>query len=81
MADNIMNVNKKRIPFTIFIITMVWPGQHGKDDCVALGAKYYYTTGQGKDKFGGGKFHEWQLVDWMNDSPCPEYRWDYSRNM
>ncbi|MFC1652209.1 ThuA domain-containing protein [Planctomycetota bacterium] len=56
-----------------------WPGQHGKDDCVALGAEFYYTTGQGKDKFGGGKFHEWQLVDWMKDSPCPEYRWVYSR--
>ena len=56
-----------------------WPGQHGKDDCVALGAKYFYTTGQGKEKFGGGRFHEWQLVDWMKNSPNPEYRWVYSR--
>ena len=56
-----------------------WPGQHGKDDCVALGAGYYFTTGQGRDKFGSGKFKEWHLVDWMKDSPCPEYRWVYSR--
>lgn len=56
-----------------------WPGQHGKDDCVALGATFYYTTGQGKNKFGSGKFHEWHLVDWMKDSPCPDYRWVYSR--
>ncbi|RKY08456.1 MAG: hypothetical protein DRP66_04495 [Planctomycetota bacterium] len=56
-----------------------WPGQHGKDDCVALGAKYFYTSGQGKEKFGGGRFHEWQLVDWMKNSPNPEYRWVYSR--
>jgi len=56
-----------------------WPGQHGKDDCVALGAEFYYTTGQGKDKFGSGKFYEWQLVDWMKNSPSPEYRWIYSR--
>ena len=56
-----------------------WPEQHGKDDCVALGAEYFFTTGQGKDKFGSGKFKEWHLVDWMKDSPCQEYRWVYSR--
>ncbi len=56
-----------------------WPGQHGKDDCVALGAKFFFTEKQGKDKFGGGNFYEWQLVDWMKNSPCPEYRWVYSR--
>lgn len=31
-----------------------------------------------KIKFGGGKCKEWHLVDWMKDSPCPEYRWVYS---
>jgi len=56
-----------------------WPGQHGKDDCVALGAKYYFTTGQGKQKFGSRRFHEWQLLEWMKNSPNPEYRWVYSR--
>ena len=56
-----------------------WPGQHGKDDCVVLGAEFYYTTGQGKDKFGSGKFYKWQLIDWMKNSPNPEYRWVYSR--
>jgi len=56
-----------------------WPGQHGKDDCVALGAKYFFTTGQGKQKFGSRRFHQWQLVDWMKNSPNPEYRWVYSR--
>jgi hypothetical protein len=56
-----------------------WPGQHGKDDCVALGAQYFFTTGQGKEKFGSGSFKEWHLVDWMKDSSCPEYRWVYSR--
>jgi hypothetical protein len=56
-----------------------WPGQHGRDDCTALGAQYFYTTGQGKEKFGGGKFKEWHLVEWMKQSPCPEYRWVYSR--
>ncbi|VGO23508.1 hypothetical protein [Pontiella sulfatireligans] len=56
-----------------------WPDQHGKEDCMALGADYYFTTGQGKDKFGSGKFMEWHLVDWLKDSPCPEYRWVHSR--
>lgn len=56
-----------------------WPDQHGKDDCLALGAKYFFTTGQGKEKFGSGKFKEWHLVDWLKNSPCPEYRWVYSR--
>jgi hypothetical protein len=56
-----------------------WPGQHGKDDCVALGAEYFFTTKQGKNKFGSGSFRKWQLVDWMKNSPCPEYRWVYSR--
>ena len=56
-----------------------WPGQHGKDDCVALGANFYFTTGQSKDKFGGDKYYEWHLVDWMKNSPNPEYRWVYSR--
>jgi hypothetical protein len=56
-----------------------WPGQHGKDDCVALGAQSFHTTGQGNDKFGSGRFYEWHLVDWMKNSPCAEYRWVYSR--
>lgn len=56
-----------------------WPGQHGKEDCIALGAEFYYTTSQGGDKFGSGKFYAWQLVDWMKTSSCPEYRWVYSR--
>lgn len=57
-----------------------WPGQHGKDQCIALGAKYFFTTGQGgKDKFGARSLHDWQLVDWMKNSPNPEYRWVYSR--
>ncbi len=56
-----------------------WPGQHGKDACIALGASYFFTTGQGKEKFGSGRFREWHLVDWMKDSPCPEYRWVHSR--
>ena len=56
-----------------------WTNQHGKNDCVALGATYFFTTGQGKDKFGGGNFYEWHLVDWMKESPCPGYRWVHSR--
>ncbi len=56
-----------------------WPGQHGKDDCVGLGAAFFSTTGQGRRKFGNDNFYEWQLVDWMKNSPCPEYRWVYSR--
>ena len=56
-----------------------WPGQHGKDHCLALGAKFFYTTGQGKQKFGSRRFHDWHLVDWMKNSPSPEYRWVFSR--
>ncbi len=56
-----------------------WPNQHGKNDCVALGATYFFTTGQGKDKFGGGNFYEWHLVDWLKNSPSAGYRWVYSR--
>lgn len=52
---------------------------HGKDDCVALGAGYFFTTGQGKDKFGGRTFKRWDLVEWMKNSPCKEYQWVYSR--
>ena len=39
----------------------------------------FHITPQGKEKFGGGFFYEWQLVDWMKNSPCDEYRWVYSR--
>jgi hypothetical protein len=52
---------------------------HGKDDCVALGAEYFFTTGQGKDKFGGRTFLRWDLVEWLERSPCQDYRWVYSR--
>jgi hypothetical protein len=52
---------------------------HGKDDCVALGAKYFFTEIQGKDKFGGKTFLRWDLVEWLKHSPCEEYRWVHSR--
>jgi hypothetical protein len=52
---------------------------HGKDDCVALGAGYFFTTGQGKDKFGGRTYDRWDLLEWMKNSPCEEYQWVYSR--
>jgi hypothetical protein len=52
---------------------------HGRIDCIALGAKYLSTTGQGKDKFGGRTFLKWDLVDWMKNSRCEEYRWVHSR--
>lgn len=52
---------------------------HGKDDCVALGAGYFFTTHQYKEKFGGKKYLRWDLVEWLKNSPCEEYRWVYSR--
>ena len=52
---------------------------HGKKDCVALGAGYFFTTPQYKEKFGGKKFLRWDLVEWMKNSPCEEYRWVHSR--
>jgi hypothetical protein len=52
---------------------------HGKDDCVALGAKYFFTENQGKEKFGAKTFLRWDLVEWMKNSPCEEYRWVHSR--
>lgn len=52
---------------------------HGKDDCVALGAKYFFTTNQYMEKFGGRRFKRWDLVEWMKNSPCDEYRWVHSR--
>lgn len=52
---------------------------HGKDDCVALGAKYFFTTGQGKSKFGGRAYNGWDQVEWMKNSPDENYRWLYSR--
>jgi hypothetical protein len=52
----------------------------GKDECVALGAEYFYTGGQGgTDRFGAKKLRDWSVVAWMGDSPCPEYRWVHSR--
>tara|TARA_R110002049_G_scaffold50370_3_gene143176 strand:- start:232139 stop:234343 length:2205 start_codon:yes stop_codon:yes gene_type:complete len=56
-----------------------WKDAHGKDECVELGATYYFTEKQGKEKFGSGSFRKWHLVDWMKNSPCPEYRWVHSR--
>ncbi len=52
---------------------------HGKDDCVALGAGYFFTTVQGKDRFGGRSFKRWDLVEWMKNSRCEEYQWVHSR--
>ncbi|MFC2115084.1 hypothetical protein ACFLTU_01315 [Bacteroidota bacterium] len=54
---------------------------HGKDDCVALGAGYFFTTMQGKDRFGGRSFKRWDLVEWMKNSSCEEYQWVHSRFM
>ena len=51
---------------------------HGKDDCVALGATYFFTTNQYKEKFGGKTYKRWDLVDWMTSS-CDEYKWVHSR--
>jgi len=52
---------------------------HGKDDCVALGANYFFTTPQYMEKFGGRKFLRWDLVEWMKNSPSEEYQWVHSR--
>ncbi len=52
---------------------------HGKDDCVALGAQYYFTTNQYKEKFGGKVYKRWDLVEWLKRSPSEEYQWVYSR--
>lgn len=52
---------------------------HGKDDCIALGAKFFFTTNQYMEKFGGRKYVRWDLVEWMKNSPCDEYRWVHSR--
>lgn len=52
---------------------------HGKDDCVALGATYFFTTNQYKEKFGGRTYKRWDLVEWMTKSTCDEYRWVHSR--
>jgi hypothetical protein len=52
---------------------------HGKDDCIALGSKYFFTSNQYMEKFGGRKYLRWDLVEWMKDSPCEEYRWVHSR--
>ncbi len=52
---------------------------HGKDDCVALGATYFYTTGQGKTKFGGRAYDGWDQVAWMKDASNENYKWLYSR--
>ncbi len=52
---------------------------HGKDDCVALGATYFYTTGQGRTKFGGRAYDGWDQVEWMKTADREEYRWLYSR--
>jgi len=52
---------------------------HGKDDCVALGAKYFFTTNQYREKFGGRRFKRWDLVEWMKNAQCDEYRWVHSR--
>ncbi|MFC1764305.1 hypothetical protein ACFL6U_19805 [Planctomycetota bacterium] len=54
---------------------------HGKDDCIALGAKFFFTTNQYMEKFGGRKFKKWDLVEWMKKSSCEEYRWVHSRFM
>lgn len=56
-----------------------WEGSHGKDDCVALGAGYFFTEKQGRDKFGGPNLKGWELVEWMKNSPCDDYRWVHSR--
>ncbi|MFC2081284.1 hypothetical protein ACFLR8_03650 [Bacteroidota bacterium] len=52
---------------------------HGKDECVALGATFFFTTNQYMEKFGGKRYKRWDLVEWMKNSPCEEYRWVYSR--
>ncbi len=52
---------------------------HGKDDCVALGATYFFTTNQYMEKFGGRRYKRWDLVEWMKNSSCDEYRWVHSR--
>lgn len=52
---------------------------HGKDECIAIGATYFFTEMQGKERFGGKTFLRWNLVEWMRDSPCLEYRWVHSR--
>ena len=52
---------------------------HGKDDCVALGAKYFFTTNQYKEKFGGRTYKRWDLVEWMQTSSSAEYRWVHTR--
>lgn len=52
---------------------------HGKDDCVALGAQYFFTTNQYREKFGGKVYKRWDLVEWLKRSPSEEYQWVYSR--
>ena len=52
---------------------------HGKVECIAIGATYFFTEMQGKERFGGRTFLRWDLVEWLKNSPCPEYRWVYSR--
>lgn len=52
---------------------------HGKEECVALGATYFFTTNQYMEKFGGRRFKKWELVEWMKTSSCDEYRWVHSR--
>lgn len=52
---------------------------HGKDDCVALGAKYFFTSGQGKQKFGGRAYDGWDQVEWMKHSSNENYKWLHSR--
>ena len=54
---------------------------HGMEDCVALGATYFFTTNQYMEKFGGRRFKRWDLVEWMKNSPSKEYRWVHSRFM
>jgi hypothetical protein len=54
---------------------------HNKDDCVALGASFFSTTDQDGSNpgFGNRQLLDWSILEWMENSLCPEYRWVWSR--
>jgi hypothetical protein len=52
---------------------------HGRAECVALGASFFSTTGQGKTKFGGRAYDGWDQVEWMKTSENENYQWMHSR--
>ena len=57
------------------------PWCHGMEDCEKLGVKFVRIKGGNglNSRFGGGNSHNWEVVQWLKDSPDEDYQWVWQR--